>query len=295
MPDRPTPQRLPPLLLSNAGPRVGGVRRLSFSLNPLSSGALSIAVPRDPWYASWFGEEYLALYPERDDREALHQAYFVRGLLQPYADRGPLGYLDLACGTGRHAVALAEGGAPIVGLDLSLPLLFAARERTGASPAGWVRADMRSPPFRSASFGAVVNFFTSFGYFEEVSEDLRVLGEVKRTLAPGGAFLSDVFNSERVIATLASREEKHLGGERIVIRRRYDPKTRRVEKEIEMGEAAQRRTFREAVRAYTELELRELHEQVGFEVIASFGDFDGSPFEVRRSPRLILLARKGSA
>src|SRR6185295_9196301 len=107
VPDRPTPQRLPPLLLSNAGPRVGGVRRLSctgrnrhaagspgtplrtrrrafgapFDLLPLSSGALSIAVPRDPWYASWFGEEYLALYPERDDREALHQAYFVRGLL----------------------------------------------------------------------------------------------------------------------------------------------------------------------------------------------------------------------
>jgi len=111
-------------------------------------------------------------------------------------------------------------------------------------------------------------------------------------IVPGGAFLSDVFNSERVIATLASREEKHLLGERVVIRRRYDPKTRRVEKEIEMGGEGCRKTFREAVRAYREDELVELHARAGFRVKASWGDFDGAPFDVARSPRLILLAER---
>jgi SAM-dependent methyltransferase len=266
---------------------VGGTRRLSFGI----IAALSGLSERDPWYASWFGEEYLALYPERDDREAALQASFARAVLEPYAMRGAVPFLDLACGTGRHAVSLAEDGA-VVGLDLSLPLLAAARSRRTDGPISLARGDMRRLPFATGIFGAVVNFFTSFGYFEEMRDDEAVLREIHRVLVPGGAFLSDVFNSARVIATLASREEKHLSGERILIRRRYDPATHRVEKEIEMGTGGCRRTFREAVRAYREDELKDLHAHAGFEVARTFGDFDGSPFDVARSPRLILLAER---
>jgi SAM-dependent methyltransferase len=248
---------------------------------------------RDPWYAHWFGEEYLALYPDRDDREAEHQAAFAADLLGPYALRGVAGFLDLACGTGRHAVVLADE-ARVTGLDLSIHLLAEAVQRFEGPP--FVRGDMRALPFRNGVFGAVVNFFTSFGYFEEVSDDARVLTEIHRVLAPGGAFLSDFFNAERVIATLASREEKFIQGQRIVIRRSYDKTSRRVEKEIEMGIGAGRRVFRECVRAYREDELRQLHAAAGFQVVAAYGDFDGMPFELRRSPRLILLAVKpGSA
>ncbi len=137
-----------------------------------------------------------------------------------------------------------------------------------------------------------MNFFTSFGYFEEPDEDARVVKEVARVLTPGGAFLSDVFNADRVVATLASREEKTIAGERVSIRRRYDPVGRRVEKEIEMGTGEERRSFRERVRAFSEDELRELHHSAGLRVVATYGDFDGSSFDRRRSPRLILLAVK---
>ena len=115
---------------------------------------------RDPWYASWFGEEYLALYPDRDDQEAERQADFALRVLAPYAARGRGGILDLACGTGRHAVALRRGEAPVTGLDLSAPLLRRARARRAAPAPSLVRADMRRLPFARASFGAVVNFFT---------------------------------------------------------------------------------------------------------------------------------------
>jgi ubiquinone/menaquinone biosynthesis C-methylase UbiE len=253
---------------------------------------------RDPWYAGWFGEEYLALYPERDDREARHQSAFASEVLEPYARRGRIGILDLACGTGRHAVVLGEspqGRLGVVGLDLSHHLLTEACRRSGSLRPGYVRSDMRSLPFADAVFGAVVNFFTSFGYFEDPLDDARVLNETARILAPGGAFLSDVFNAERVIRTLASREEKTVAGQRISIRRRYDPVTRRVEKDIEMGSGPSRQTFRERVRAYTESELRALHEAAGLRIRAVYGDFDGSPFDVQRSARLILLAEKPEA
>jgi len=249
---------------------------------------------RDPWYASWFGEEYLALYPDRDDQEAERQADFALRVLAPYAARGRGGILDLACGTGRHAVALRRGEAPVTGLDLSAPLLRRARARRAAPAPSLVRADMRRLPFARGAFGAVVNFFTSFGYFDEPADDVRVLSEVARLLAPGGAFLSDVFNATRVLSTLVSREEKTVADERVAIRRSYDPATRRLEKEITMGTGPAARTFRERVRVYLREELEALHRDARLTVTAAWGDFDGSPFDARRSPRLILLAVAGS-
>lgn len=249
---------------------------------------------RDPWYASWFGEEYLALYPERDDLEAARQAEFALDVLAPHAARGSAGILDLACGTGRHAVVLSRGAARVVGLDLSAPLLARARARRAEPAPALVRADMRRLPFARSAFGAVVNFFTSFGYFEEPADDVRVLSEVARLLAPGGAFLSDVFNATRVLATLVSREEKTVAGERVSIRRRYDPAARRIEKEITMGTGPSARTFRERVRVYLRDELEALHRDARLDVTAAWGDFDGSPFDPKRSPRLILLAVAGS-
>jgi SAM-dependent methyltransferase len=254
----------------------------------------AMTAERDPWYAEWFGEEYLALYPERDDREARQQAIFVRELLSPYARLGRMRFLDLACGTGRHAVALHEGAGGVVGLDLSARFLFQARQRQGPARPSWVRSDMRQLPFLGGSFGAVVNFFTSFGYFDDLADDARVVREVTRLLAPGGAFLSDVFNAERVIGTLAVREEKTVAGARVSIRRRYDSASRRVEKEIEMGSGEDKRVFRECVRAYTEHELRTLHRAAGLTVRSAYGNFDGTPFDRGKSPRLILLATKSA-
>jgi SAM-dependent methyltransferase len=256
---------------------------------------LKAETERDPWYESWFGEEYLALYPERDDREAERQAEFVLGLLGPYAARGRGGVLDLACGTGRHAVVLSRGSARVTGLDLSAPLLARARARRADPAPAFVRADMRRLPFASGAFGAVVNFFTSFGYFDDPADDVRVLSEVARLLAPGGAFLSDVFNATRVLASLVSREEKTVAGERVAIRRSWDPASRRIEKEITMGTGPSSRTYRERVRVYLREELEALHRDARLSVVAAFGDFDGSPFDARRSPRLILLAVAGAA
>jgi SAM-dependent methyltransferase len=255
-----------------------------------------MTLERDPWYSQWFGEEYLALYPERDDREARRKATFARELLAPFARVGRMRFLDLACGTGRHAVALHEGLGGVVGLDLSERLLSQARRRReGQARPLFLRADTRRLPFRAGTFGAAVNFFTSFGSFEDPAEDTRVMREVARVLAPGGAFLSDVFNAERVVSTLASREEKTVAGERVSIRRRYDPSSRRVEKEIEMGSGEKRRVFSERARAYTEHELRALHRVASLTVRAAYGNFDGTPFDRRKSPRLILLAVKAAA
>src|SRR5207244_6829176 len=143
------------------------------------------------WYQEWVGEEYLELYAHRDEAEARQQVEFFQR--QCGTARGEV--LDLACGMGRHLAILKEAGYRAVGCDLSFTLLRTGFEEYGAMPIA--RADMRSLPFRSASFGGLVNFFTSFGYFATEEENQQVVREKARVLAPGAVFLFDYLNVDR--------------------------------------------------------------------------------------------------
>jgi SAM-dependent methyltransferase len=158
------------------------------------------------WYREWFGEEYLDLYAHRDRQEAERQADFVERRLGP---EKPHAVLDLACGAGRHTDALRRRGYRVLGVDLSVTLL--ARRPDLPRVAG----DMRALPFAASSFDWVLNFFTSFGYFEEERENFRVLEEVVRMLAPGGRFLIDLMNAEPVIENLQPRESFTRNGRQV--------------------------------------------------------------------------------
>jgi SAM-dependent methyltransferase len=250
---------------------------------------------RDPWYAHWFGEPYLALYPERDDREARAQAVFAREVLAPFAKAGRLRFLDLACGTCRRASALEAGLGATAGIDGSMRLLAAARRREPRVRPGAFCGQVERLPLATRSVGAAVSFTGCFGGSDDAAEDARIAREVARVLAPGGAFLSAVFNAERLVAGLARREEKTVTGTRVVIRRRYDPVRRMVEKEIEMGAGDSRRVYAQKARALTEHDLRVRLRTAGLTVVSAWGDFDGSAFDRRRSPRLLLLATKPSS
>ncbi len=237
------------------------------------------------WWESWFGEEYLDLYPHRDVDSARREVAFALAHLP--GTRAPL--LDLCCGSGRHSVPFAEAGVPPVGLDYSAPLLDLARRRhTGL---GLVRGDMRSLPFPDGSFAAVVNFFTSFGYFVRESENVAVVAEIERVLRRGGAFLCDTFARDWVLERLVAEEHRCCGEKEYTIRRFWNPDSQRIEKEIEVRREGSTEIFRESVRAYDRDELVELFCRAGLPVEATWGDFDGSPAGPH-SPRLIVLARR---
>lgn len=235
----------------------------------------------DAWYRRWFGEEYLALYPHRNEAEARRAVDLFRRLCRPAPGAR---VLDLACGAGRHLEPLASSGLRPVGLDLSRPLL---RRAGRESDRRLVRGDMRSLPLAAGAFDAVVQFFTSFGYFGQSSDDMRVLREIRRVLRPDGCFLLDFLNAEHVRRTLVPRDEREMEGRRVRQRRWIEEGEVRKRIEIEPEEGEEPDVFHERVRLYEPAELDDMLERSGLRVRRRRGDYAGAGFR-DTSPRLLL-------
>ena len=233
------------------------------------------------WYQEWFGEEYLELYSHRDEHEARQQvAFFARQF-------GPIDgeVLDLACGMGRHMQELEAAGYHAVGCDLSYVMLRAGITEYGPMPVA--RADMRDLPFCDATFGALVNFFTSFGYFSSEDENRRVVQEMARVLEPDAPFLFDYLNVHRELKKLVEREVLATPMGDVQLERWFDPNDRSFNKRITIGQ----KRYLERVRGYDLAEISMMFSGCQLDIRAAFGDFDGSAFN-DASPRLILVGSK---
>ena len=234
------------------------------------------------WYQEWFGEEYLELYSHRDPGEAREHVAFVETLFEA----SPRAVLDLACGSGRHTAALRERGFRALGCDLSLTLLAQSPDLPR------VGGDMRCLPFADETFDWVLNFFTSFGYFDQERQNFRVLEEIVRVLAPGGRYLIDLMNLDATLAGLREHETRRVGEKGVEIRRWWDPDARRVMKRIRIGSPSRAtRTYLESVRAYTREEVAIGLQWAGLELDELFGNFRGDPYG-DDSERLILVGHK---
>ncbi len=235
------------------------------------------------WFEEWFGLDYLELYPHRDSREAAAAVSFIADSLRAAQIER---VLDLACGAGRHSRLLAERWET-TGFDLSAPLLRIARRDSPA--ARYARGDMRSLPFRDASFDLVVNLFTSFGYFERDTDHGRVFAELSRTVKPGGTFVLDYLNAPQVRRTLVPEDEKLINGIHLVQQRRISADGRFVEKSIIMREKKKR--FTERVRLFEAAELTAMLSSAGFRTDLLVGDYAGQVW-TEASPRALIFATR---
>lgn len=244
------------------------------------------------WYKEAFDDLYLEIYSHRDEQEAER---FVRSLGSVVAIGG-LVLLDVCCGEGRYLRAFENAGATGFGLDLSEVLLerFKASRTDGVYRA--VRGDMRDFPFRSESFDICINMFTSLGYFDTTEEELRVIRETWRALRPKGLFVLDHVNPTWVKNKLEPRSVRRKGEVLVEETRKMVDGGKAVEKAMSIRSInapdVPIREYREKVALFQKDELQQLLEQAGYAVVKLLGDYDGSPFEEEKSPRIIALARK---
>lgn len=235
------------------------------------------------WFEEWFGEEYLQLYPHRDDAEAERA---VATIGRCVGLRAGWRVLDVACGAGRHARAFRLAGTRCVGVDLSAALLRVARKVTDA---GLVRADMRLLPVRPRSMDLTVNLFTSFGYFDNDADHTAALREMIGTLKTGGWFVIDFLNPSTVRRRLVARERLRVDGGEVDVGRSVSPDGHYVCKTITTSSG---KRFVERVRLFEPDEIAAMLEAGGIEIQHRFGDYDASLL-TGESPRTILLGRAG--
>lgn len=249
-----------------------------------------------PWYVEAFGPLYLRVYPHRDDAEAEAHAPLLCRLLEVVA---PDRVLDVGCGAGRYARALARRGLRVTGLDLSPTLLAEARQRSPGTPGtpDYVHGDSRNLPFHR-QFEAAISMFTSFGYFEDPEDDLRFLRGVRRALVPGGRLVLDYLNQAHVRANLVPQTEAQTGSLRLHMNRRIEESSPSGPCVLKHVCAVDARTgalsseYEESVRLYTAEELDALLDEAGLEPVGErLGDLEGTPFD-SASPRLVRVARR---
>jgi SAM-dependent methyltransferase len=243
------------------------------------------------WWASYFDEQYLLEYePIFQPRKDRHEVARLLEVLElPVGSR----ILDLPCGQGRHAHLLAESGFDVDGLDFSEHLLKIARKRGTGPSLRYVQGDMRTlNPKWTGRFDAVLNLFTSFGFFLDPGDDRRVVAEIARVLAPGGLFVFHGGSRDGVMARFLERDWwQSDDGTMIGHERSFDPLS---------GVLTIRSTFRgkkvdgereHRIRLYTATRLAELCADVGLIVEQAFDGFHDRPLG-RRSTEMLLVARK---
>jgi SAM-dependent methyltransferase len=202
--------------------------------------------------------------------------------------------LDLCCGPGRHSVEFAKRGLEVTGVDRSRFLLDHARER--ARDAGvsveWVQEDMRRFR-RPATFDLACNIFTSFGYFADEADDLRVLQNVQESLRDGGVFVIDVISKERLARNWKdSLVTEYADGTLLFQRPQLREDWNRLENEWVLVKDGRSRSFRFQHTIYSGRELKDRLLACGFRPVQLYGDLEGSCYGLD-AQRLVVVARKG--
>jgi ubiquinone/menaquinone biosynthesis C-methylase UbiE len=245
-------------------------------------------VPRE-WYKSFFKNSFYNPASPAAVKQARKESLFVMEQLK--LKKGA-SLLDLCCGPGRHCVEFAKKGLAVTGYDFSAQYLKEARERAKKKkvPLRLARGDMRRLKFKE-EFDAVVNLFTSFGYFQKFSDDIKTLAGAARALKPGGLFLIDIVHGDFVRKNFRAKSWAEMEDHYHFEERALTPDglfNTRIKVPKKGGKGVRRSFFS---RLYDKKRLSAALKKAGMRPLKFWGSFSGSPLSVKTN-RLICLARK---
>ena len=209
--------------------------------------------------------------------------------------------LDLACGTGGHAVELAARGHRVTGVDLDEAMIRLAQAKAGGSPGAEFHVlDMRDAGRRlEPGFDLVFCIGNSIVHLEDEAKIGAVLADCRRLLAAGGTLVVQIINYDRILARHVM-ELPTLRCERPALQfvRRYDyePGSRVVQfrTELTAQEPSGPRTVSNRVPLWilTREVLERLTRAAGFPRPELHGGFDGKPYSLDSLPLVLSAARE---
>ncbi len=238
------------------------------------------------WFQNWFNSKYYhLLYQHRDSNEA---SLFINELVRFFNPQPHQKFWDLCCGKGRHSLYINSKGFDVTGTDLSFESIQFASQYESES-LRFYQHDMRTP-FVSNYFDFVFNLFTSFGYFDNKRDDLKVFSVVKNALKKDGLFVLDYLNTTKAIQQLIPLEEKCIEGIRFSISKKIENNF--IIKQIEVDNNGEKFQFHEKVKLLSLDDFKLLGEKAGFQLLNVFGDYTLTKFAAESSDRLMLIYKK---
>lgn len=209
------------------------------------------------------------------------------------ASGGPV--LDVGCGTGMLACAIAAGGVEVVGADPAEGMLGVARSRPGAERVAWVHAAGQDIdlPVRFAFAYMTGHAFQAVLTDEEAVALLRTVG---RHLAPGGRFVFETRNPamrawEGWRHATEAAESPVFGRIEQAHRARIDAATGLVQLDTEYRflDTGEERVGTSRLRFVDREQVIRLAEAAGLRPVAWLGDWDGSAFDPAASREIIAV------
>jgi len=198
--------------------------------------------------------------------------------------------LDLCCGTGRHSLELARLGFRVTGVDRTSRYLDEARRKAKERSLNidFRQIDMRDY-CRPETFDAVINLYTSFGYFEDLRDDKRVLNNIYTSLKKGGRLLIDLMGKEVLDRIFRERDWYEDSGVFFLEERKLSDDGGWIHNRWIKIDGDKRDEFHLSLRLYSGEELSSLLYESGFREVKLYGDLSGKPYDDTAN-RLIALA-----
>jgi SAM-dependent methyltransferase len=215
----------------------------------------------------------------------------ITSLLRKLRLRPGARILDVPCGFGRHAVELARRGFRVTGVDISPELIAQARQAAAAKgvTVEFRCGDMRRLAYRRR-FDAVLNLFTSFGYFGDAA-DLKLLERFYQALRPGGWVALHLINRDWVLRNFQATDRQRMGGYLVAEKRTFDFDTSVLTCTWSARRGRRRWRGTTRLRLYSCHELVRMMEQAGFSTVRSFPGSRTAPARLE-SRWLLLLGRR---
>lgn len=214
------------------------------------------------------------------------------------------GILELACGTGRITIPLAEAGNSVTGIDISSDMLQVAREKSKELDLhiNWIEGDMRNFKLNQ-KFDLLILPFNSMCYLKTLDELENLFCCVREHLSSNGKFIIDVFNPNLDILRRSSNQKYLIAEYRDEEDRKisvsennvYDNATQvnRITNFYKVQGNFETKVYTENLdlRMFYPQELDAILKYNSFSIVQKFGDFKGNEFN-SESPKQILVLEK---
>lgn len=216
----------------------------------------------------------------------------ARDAMRMLACSPPARILDLCCGNGRHAIALAASGYQVTAVDLSAAYLSLAKTAAVAASVEveWVRDDIRSFR-RPESFDGAMILWNAFGYFEDDAQDIVALEAAAASLRRGGRLLIQTHGRESTARKFVRKDWFELGDMIVLDQRWIEADWSRMRTRYVVIGPDRRREHTMSCRLYSCADLERLLKAAGFAEVRFYGGLDGRPYD-EKAVELVALAHR---